>query len=1284
MGGKTSTSTNQVTIPPEVLARYNSVNATAQQAAQTPFQQYSTDPNAFVAPLTQQQQVGISGINQYANTAQPAYNAAMQGTAQAFQGYNAPNYAAGVQGYMNPYLQNAMGATAAQLQNINQQQQQQLLGNTISQGAFGGDRGNIAQAALMNQQNLATGNVLANMANTGYQSAAQNYLAGLGQQGALANQFGNLGLGAQTAGLQGAQAQVGAGTLGQQTQQAGLSALYNQFQQQQAYPFQTAQFLANIAEGTGALSGSTTTTTQPMGIFGNLSDERAKENIEPIGKTFDGQNIYKFNYKGEPNAQVGLIAQDVERRNPDAVHEQGGLKYVDYDKATADAANRGHFYRGGITPSSMGGHVNENHMGEMYSRGGYALGGDPSDFSNDLSAQRDMYAPFSKSGIYGQSAGSLPGGGKGIVPTGSVPVHQLMMANPVRQQNDNAIQDAAMLARSGKELYGDYKDVKEMVSPTPTDLSKYPTAPAGTPMPTPRPDDLGIDAVPEYRGGIVRLHRDAGGDTPYNTDDPMEKVVESGEKTPTELKVAQAANNPSSGGLSNIFSLVGLGKDAIEAAPAIGSAMSGFGDALSALFLANGGIAREHHDGSDGNVVGDDTDQAGLDSKMQYKIAPQNLSDMDPIQQQVVKGIYSGESGGQYDILNGGEKFDPSQGHPHRIGKGGESTAAGAGQFLGSTWDQVTGGAPMTPAYQDAATWKLAQDDYAKRTGRDLRADVADQGFSPEIKAALAPTWTSLGEGKPSRQVAQQTPPTGIAGGQTNQPSLWDKLSSEDVILPILSGLGTMASSNSRFLLPALLQGIGGGAQTYMQLQKQQSEIAKNTLGLAQARFTPIGNGQYFDRMQGDTVPMQEYQRRLAQMPGMARYMGIAAPQTSTTGAPAAAAPQAGIAPTKAVATTAAPPVDQAVATAKDVTAAPAQPAVAQPAAAGQQTATQVSAQPDIVSSALAQAEANPQVVDLRKQADQYKSQIPQLQAQLDNATAQAYLPGMATQAAKYQAQLQYAREQFNSFTTRADALRTQIAQPVIDNAKAAATAEATERAKLIYGPQQKQAELQSGVITPELYKTNIATRTDAFKAAREATDASNQSKQMMDLMFDPQTQQAVINGGPLGETLANSAAVLKQAGFSDGFIKMFTGTNPADAQALEKLRTAMGSEIARQDLGPGNQVRQQEFLRFLNTTPGVQILPEAFRFINENMIQPKAKVAQGAYEKIASLDPTKDDLQNAYYLYERDNPWYKPAQTASPAQGGAQPAAAQQVSPEVRAAAQAELARRRAAQGAQ
>ena len=73
-GGPTTTQTMQ--IPPEVMARYNAVNARAETVAQTPYQPYSSNPNAFVAPLTQTQQAGIQNTNTMAGAAQPYYGAA--------------------------------------------------------------------------------------------------------------------------------------------------------------------------------------------------------------------------------------------------------------------------------------------------------------------------------------------------------------------------------------------------------------------------------------------------------------------------------------------------------------------------------------------------------------------------------------------------------------------------------------------------------------------------------------------------------------------------------------------------------------------------------------------------------------------------------------------------------------------------------------------------------------------------------------------------------------------------------------------------------------------------------------------------------------------------------------------------------------------------------------------------------------------------------------------------------------------------------------------------------
>ena len=348
-GGKGgSTTTSSVQIPPEVLARYNAVNAQAQTVAQQPFQQYSTDPNAFVAPLTSTQQAGITNTNAMAGAAQPYYQQAT-GLAQA-SATNVNPSALDVNQYLNPYTQDVVNATQAAM---NQQQGQQLSqqqGQAINAGAFGGDRANLQRAALQGQQSLAQAQAISPLYQQNYNqalaTAQQQQGVGLGAAQAnranlqnVAQGLASLGTNAQQAGLAGAQAQMGAGQAQQQTQQAGLQALYNQFQQQQAYPFQVAQFLANIAEGTGAVSGNTTTSTTTGG-GGFFSDKRLKENVQKVGKTNDGQPIYRFNYKGDPRTQIGLMAQDVEKSHPDAVGLAGGYKTVDYKKATQGAVRK--------------------------------------------------------------------------------------------------------------------------------------------------------------------------------------------------------------------------------------------------------------------------------------------------------------------------------------------------------------------------------------------------------------------------------------------------------------------------------------------------------------------------------------------------------------------------------------------------------------------------------------------------------------------------------------------------------------------------------------------------------------------------------------------------------------------------------------------------------------------------------------------------------------------------------------------------------------------------------
>lgn len=73
------------------------------------------------------------------------------------------------------------------------------------------------------------------------------------------------------------------------------------------------------------------------GLF-SLSDERAKTDISKVGETDDGQNIYKYRYKSGGPMQLGLMAQEVAEKNPDAVAiRPDGLMAVDYKRALENA-----------------------------------------------------------------------------------------------------------------------------------------------------------------------------------------------------------------------------------------------------------------------------------------------------------------------------------------------------------------------------------------------------------------------------------------------------------------------------------------------------------------------------------------------------------------------------------------------------------------------------------------------------------------------------------------------------------------------------------------------------------------------------------------------------------------------------------------------------------------------------------------------------------------------------------------------------------------------------------
>lgn len=463
MGGKTTTSTNKVTIPQDVLDRYNAVNTQAAKVAEKPFQKYGTKPENFVAQFNEQQLKGVQGINDVAGMGAVYEN---------------------VDKYLNPYTENVADTTRAQMEQANEQAQSGALGTAVSSGAFGGDRAGVAAANLANQQNLAMGSTMANIYNQGYTQAIDTSMNDRNRM---------LGV---------AGAQLGAGTQMQQTEQAGKDALINQFQQEQGYPFQVAQFLANIAMGTGALSGSTTTGTQMAPFF---SDRRLKHDIKKIGEADNGLPIYTFKYKGDENQQthVGFMADEVEKKNPDAVGlDPSGYKTVDYDKAA----------------ESMGGAV------KAFADGGVA-------------------------GPYGSKVGQGVGVGS-YVPQAYLPVGELMVADPsfAQQSQANFLDAINSAATAGESVLKIRNLLRDPDAKQPTKDTPAPAA-AG---------NIQEFEPPRLIGGGAGGFAEGGGVKPQVHGDYMSSTLaaQAANKDKPELKVAGQQDQPKSG-MENVASALG-------------------------------------------------------------------------------------------------------------------------------------------------------------------------------------------------------------------------------------------------------------------------------------------------------------------------------------------------------------------------------------------------------------------------------------------------------------------------------------------------------------------------------------------------------------------------------------------------------------------------------------------------------------------------------------------------------------------------------------------------------
>ena len=115
-------------------------------------------------------------------------------------------------------------------------------------------------------------------------------------------------------------------TMGEETRRADIQAKLT------SDPEWWESVVGSVGSAAGTAAG-TALVTKGLPYLAALSDKNSKENISQVGILDNGLPVYLFNYKGNNTPQIGLMAQDVEKVNKDAVTEIDGMKHVYYAKA---------------------------------------------------------------------------------------------------------------------------------------------------------------------------------------------------------------------------------------------------------------------------------------------------------------------------------------------------------------------------------------------------------------------------------------------------------------------------------------------------------------------------------------------------------------------------------------------------------------------------------------------------------------------------------------------------------------------------------------------------------------------------------------------------------------------------------------------------------------------------------------------------------------------------------------------------------------------------------------
>lgn len=304
-------------------------NNVAQDAANQQIAGINSGKSAATGEINQ----GIGALNtNYTNALQPYLT-------------NYSNATAGVDSLKNLLGLNGQQGTDAAMKSLQSTpgyQFQQQQGNASINAAEAASGNNFSGKQLVDLSNYNQG-----LAGTTYQSAVNNLMPFLSSSTTNAAGIANTytGLGNATAGQYNNLANLDyTAATGIGNANANATLAQNQANQNQW------GLLSGLASAGGSILGSASSGAGGLASLASglamFSDERLKEFIEPVGELYDGTNIYRYNYKGDPVPRIGVMAQEIEKFLPEAVTEVGGFKAVRYDLATERAAALGRFLDG--------------------------------------------------------------------------------------------------------------------------------------------------------------------------------------------------------------------------------------------------------------------------------------------------------------------------------------------------------------------------------------------------------------------------------------------------------------------------------------------------------------------------------------------------------------------------------------------------------------------------------------------------------------------------------------------------------------------------------------------------------------------------------------------------------------------------------------------------------------------------------------------------------------------------------------------------------------------------